>query len=83
MTDSPALPDRIADYGKVWPYCDGARPERGDRLRSTGIGTITIQELCAAASRLQAAPPPRADGRIVAVLEYRDGSVIDVVRTAA
>ena len=60
------------------------RAELADRLRSAGVRTISIQELCAAASRSQAAPPlPRAEGRIVAVLEYRDGSVIDVVRTAA
>ena len=60
------------------------RAELSDRLRAAGIRTTSIQELCAAASRMQAPrPPARAEGRIVAVPEYRDGSVIGDVGAAA
>lgn len=60
------------------------RAELSDRPRAAGIRTISVQELCAAATRMPATrPPPRAEGRIVAMPEYRDGSVIGDVRAAA
>ena len=59
-------------------------PTRQDvaaRLRDAGLPVRPIEDLCAEAARLAPpAPPPTDDGRIVAVVEYRDGSVIDVVR---
>ena len=60
------------------------RPELAARLRDAGLPLRSIEDLCAEAARL--APPLRPtpdDGRIVAVVEYRDGSVIDVVRETA
>lgn len=61
-----------------------ARPELAERLRAAGLPLQTMAALQAQACRLAGAgrPEPAAtgDGRIVAVVEYRDGSVIDVVR---
>ena len=58
-----------------------ARPEVAARLRDAGLAVRSIDELRAEAQRL-AAPPACGgdDGRIVAVVEYRDGTVIDVIR---
>jgi citrate lyase subunit alpha/citrate CoA-transferase len=58
-----------------------ARPELASRLRDAGIAVRPVADLCAEAAGLVPAPPPAPDdGRIVAVVEYRDGTVIDVVR---
>ena len=60
-----------------------ARPEVAARLKDFGLRLCSIDELAQQAARLAPAPAPApaADaGRIVAVVEYRDGSVIDVVR---
>ena len=58
------------------------RPDLLERLRAAGIELRSIEELKALAdARATSTPAPRADsGRIVAVVEYRDGTVIDVVR---
>jgi citrate lyase subunit alpha/citrate CoA-transferase len=60
------------------------RVELRERLVDAGIDVVPIERLrdlaAASASR---APMTRADGRVVAVVEYRDGSVIDVVRAVA
>ena len=61
-------------------------PRRTDlvtRLEAAGLPLVDIAHLRdLAAARTNAAPRPRADpqARIVAVVEYRDGTVIDVVR---
>lgn len=61
-------------------------PARGDlseRLRAAGIPLVPIEQLREAAARAAVGLPEEsraADGRIVAVVEYRDGTVIDVVR---
>jgi citrate lyase subunit alpha/citrate CoA-transferase len=58
-----------------------ARAELAARLRDAGVALRPIDELHAEAARLApAAPPAPDDGRVVAVVEYRDGSGIDVVR---
>ena len=58
-----------------------ARAELADRLRHAGLPVIAIGELVSQAATVASRhPPPRPDGRIVAVSEYRDGSVTDVVR---
>lgn len=58
------------------------RPELADRLRAAGLPLTTIDDLALRAQAL--APAPQGDrsrdGPIVAVVEYRDGTVIDVVR---
>ncbi|MDE2452001.1 MAG: citrate lyase subunit alpha [Burkholderiales bacterium] len=61
-------------------------PRRADlekRLREAGLDVCTIEALRAAAGPREAAAPAASDGRIVAVVEYRDGSVIDVVRQSS
>jgi citrate lyase subunit alpha/citrate CoA-transferase len=64
-------------------------PRRGDlkdRLVAAGIDVTTIEALHARACKAGTAAPtgaPSAERRIVAVVEYRDGSVIDVVREVA
>lgn len=53
-----------------------------DALDRAGVPRVTIDTLRRLAFDAAGRPAPRTrpDGRIVAVLEYRDGSVIDVVR---
>jgi citrate lyase subunit alpha/citrate CoA-transferase len=57
------------------------RAELGERLRRSGLPVKPIDELQREALALSpAARTSEQDGRIVGVVEYRDGSVIDVVR---
>lgn len=60
------------------------RGELAERLRAAGLPVRPIEALQAEAARLAPAPagarPGPDGGRIVAVVEYRDGTVIDVVR---
>lgn len=58
------------------------RADLRDRLAEAGLNLVPIEELQAKARRLTEGAPvaERAEGRIVAVSEYRDGTVIDVVR---
>lgn len=61
-----------------------ARHDLEEQLRDAGINVVPISELIALASaRAKNVAPPPSQGRIVAILEYRDGSVIDVVRAVA
>ena len=60
-----------------------ARTDLAERLISAGLRVRDMADLVAEAARAATRPtPPRALGRIVAVCEYRDGSVTDVVRAA-
>jgi citrate lyase subunit alpha/citrate CoA-transferase len=62
------------------------RSELRDRLLSAQITVDSIDRLREEAERLTGEPPDRTearDGRVVAVVEYRDGTVIDVVRQVA
>ncbi|TRD22027.1 citrate lyase subunit alpha [Palleronia caenipelagi] len=57
------------------------RPELAERLRAAGLNVTGIETLFDKAQGLAKVPtPPRSQGRVVAVSEYRDGSVTDVVR---
>jgi len=57
------------------------RPEIEQRLRDARLPVTTIQELHERAVALTGEPEPiEFDERIVGVIRYRDGSVIDVVR---
>ena len=58
------------------------RPDLTERLRSAGLPLTTIDDLAAKAAALTPAPQRDVsrDERVVAVVEYRDGTVIDVVR---
>jgi citrate lyase subunit alpha/citrate CoA-transferase len=56
------------------------RAELHDRLRSAGLPVVTIEELKESAEQRTSKPESRSPGeQVVAVVEYRDGTVIDVV----
>lgn len=59
-------------------------PRRGDlieKLRKTDLPLMTIEELKMIAEKITGVPKAiKTSDKIVAVVEYRDGSVIDVVR---
>jgi len=58
-----------------------ARQDLLERLRGAGLPVVGIDELAALSAADATRPqPPRAEGRVVAVSEYRDGTVTDVVR---
>jgi len=57
------------------------RPELQQQLLAAGLPVKDIQELKATAQKIAGIPQKlKTKDRIVAVVEYRDGSVIDVVR---
>lgn len=57
-----------------------ARQDLIDNLRNAGIPLLTIEELQQRAELLTGKPDPIAfTDRVVAVVRYRDGSVIDVI----
>lgn len=57
------------------------RPELQDRIRAAGLPVKAISDLQAlAAARAEHTATPRGDGRVVAVSEYRDGRVTDLIR---
>jgi len=52
-----------------------------ERLKQAGIETVTIEELQWRAEKLTGRPEPLPQSEdIVALVEYRDGTLIDVVR---
>lgn len=58
------------------------RPDLRDRLSSEGLALVSIDELRDKAARRAGGVPagrPLGSGRIVAVTEYRDGTVIDAI----
>ncbi|GGF84272.1 citrate lyase subunit alpha / citrate CoA-transferase [Mameliella alba] len=58
-----------------------ARTELAERLHSAGLRLRPIEVLAREAATAARQPvPPRAGGRVVAISEYRDGSVTDLVR---
>jgi citrate lyase subunit alpha/citrate CoA-transferase len=59
------------------------RPDLTERLQAAGLPLKSIEELHDAALSLTGKPDPVAlNEKVVAVVEYRDGTVIDVVRQA-
>jgi citrate lyase subunit alpha/citrate CoA-transferase len=57
------------------------RPEVEERLRAAGLPVMSIRELYERAIELTGEPEPiEFTDRIVGIIHYRDGSVIDVVR---
>jgi len=71
----------VTDHGiAVHP----SRPEVRERLLAAGLPVTTIEELHARATAIAGVPAPiEFDDRIVGLIRYRDGSVIDVVRQVA
>lgn len=58
------------------------RQDLAMRLKDAGLAVRSIEALRDEAGPAPAAEPAREDRRIVAVVEYRDGTVTDVVRQA-
>ncbi|SHI40357.1 citrate lyase subunit alpha / citrate CoA-transferase [Shimia gijangensis] len=57
-----------------------SRPDLTKAALHAGLPVVSIEDLCAQAQReCGKAPRTQSDGRIVAVCEYRDGRVIDVI----
>ncbi|WP_414502550.1 citrate lyase subunit alpha [Zymobacter sp. IVIA_5232.4 C2] len=57
------------------------RPELAARLKAAHLPVVDIHTLKAKVDKLLGVPAPqRFDDRIVGVVQYRDGSVIDVIR---
>lgn len=57
------------------------RPELRDRLQQAGLPVMAIEDLKVLAEKIAGQPRPVEVGsKIVALVEYRDGTVIDVVR---
>ena len=57
------------------------RPEVKQKLESAGLPVVDIRELRKLAYDITGSPPePDFEDRIIGIIEYRDGSVIDVVR---
>lgn len=60
------------------------RPKLAEAIEKAGLKVMSIEELQGEAERLTGVPQPvQTTDRIVAVVEYRDGSVLDVVRQVA
>ncbi len=61
-----------------------ARADLADRFRDAGLPVLAMDELIARAAALATQPlRPRPEGRTVATVEYRDGTVIDTVPEVA
>ncbi|ATW26198.1 citrate lyase subunit alpha [Candidatus Formimonas warabiya] len=57
------------------------RKDIGENLKAAGIPTLSIEELKAKADRIVGTPDPiQWEDKIVGIVKYRDGSVIDVIR---
>lgn len=92
----PKIVDRVATITTPGETIDAVVTEEGvavnprrsdlrDRLVSARIPVVPIDQLRKAAERRTGASrkrPPASGDRVVAVVEYRDGTVIDVVRQA-
>lgn len=59
-------------------------PDLADKLRNAGLAVCSIQELQDRAERMVGRPDPiRYTDKVVGIVTYRDGSVIDVIRQVA
>ncbi|MDD4510594.1 MAG: citrate lyase subunit alpha [Oscillospiraceae bacterium] len=69
----------VTEYGVA--VNTARNPDLTERLRKSGLKLFTMQQLKEMAERLTGKPEPIQYNRdkIVAVVEYRDGSIIDVV----
>ena len=68
----------------VTEYGIAVNPRRQDileQLQKTDLPLKTIEELCEIAESITGKPEPiEFDEKVVAIIEYRDGTIIDVVR---
>lgn len=78
VTPGESIGVLVTDHGIA---VNPKRPELEKLLRDAGMLVMTIQELQQKAQELTGEPEPlQFEDRIIGVIRYRDGSVIDVVR---
>jgi citrate lyase, alpha subunit len=81
VTPGSSIDILVTDHGIA---VNLARPELAQRLREAGLEVVSIDWLRARALQLTGEPQPTAfTDKVVAVVRYRDGSVIDVVHQVA
>ncbi|UAN55638.1 citrate lyase subunit alpha [Serratia sp. JSRIV004] len=81
VTPGSSIDILVTDHGIA---VNPARPELAQRLRDAGLQVVTIEWLRERALVLTCEPKPIAfTDNVVAVVRYRDGSVIDVVHQVA
>lgn len=81
VTPGSSIDILVTDHGIA---VNPARPELAQRLREAGLEVVSIDWLRARALQLTGEPQPIAfTDKVVAVVRYRDGSVIDVVHQVA
>ncbi|WP_127958252.1 citrate lyase subunit alpha [Serratia microhaemolytica] len=77
VTPGSSIDILVTDHGIA---VNPARPELAERLQQAGLTVVTIEALRQRALLLTGEPKPIAfSDNVVAVVRYRDGSVIDVV----
>ncbi|EKN5074057.1 citrate lyase subunit alpha [Yersinia enterocolitica] len=77
VTPGSSVDILVTDHGIA---VNPARPELAERLQQAGLPVVTIDWLYQLALILTGEPQPiKFTDRVVAVVRYRDGSVIDVV----
>lgn len=78
ITPGSSVDILITDHGIA---VNPTRPDLIEQLKNEGIPTVTIEDLYQRAMELTGKPKAiEFTDRVVAVVRYRDGSVIDVVR---
>ncbi|XKM14374.1 citrate lyase subunit alpha [Orbaceae bacterium ac157xtp] len=78
VTPGESVDVLVTDHGVA---VNPKRPELAERLKAAGLPVMTIQELYQRAVSLTGEPTPiQFNDKIVGIVHYRDGSVIDVVR---
>lgn len=78
ITPGKSIDVLVTDHGIA---VNPARPDLTERFQKAQLPVFTIEELCERAYALTGEPDPiEFTDRIVGVIRYRDGSVIDVVR---
>ncbi len=77
VTPGTSIDILVTDHGIA---VNPARPELAERLQNAGVKVVSIDDLYQRALVLTGKPKPiEFTDRVVAVVRYRDGSVIDVV----
>ncbi|ELY4574380.1 citrate lyase subunit alpha [Cronobacter turicensis] len=78
LTPGESIDVLVTDHGIA---VNPARPEVRERMVAAGLNVVDIHALCERAVAIAGEPKPiEFTDRIVGVVRYRDGSVIDVVR---
>lgn len=68
----------VSDYGIA---VNPKRPDILEDLKKTNLPLVTMEELCDIAESIAGVPEPiEFDDKVVALVEYRDGTIIDVIR---